>query len=97
MAGLASGFAYFAQYFYAFAYNAVKLTWEHPYEQETSSKKWFNCIGMTWHTLATVMVLASYCLLIFGAIEIYTAQSLDRTEHHWLISFFTKSLPAFVK
>lgn len=97
LAGLASGFAYFAQYFYGFEYNAVQLTWEHPFEKELSSKKWFNRIAIAWHTMAALMVLASYCLVVFGAIEIYEAQSLARAEHHWPISLFAKSFPAFVR
>ncbi|MGV1871002.1 hypothetical protein [Agrobacterium rosae] len=97
MAGLASGFAYFAQYFYGFEHHAVKLTWEHPYEKDLSSKKWFNRIAISLHTLAALMVLLSYALVIFGAVGVYEARSLARTEHHWPISLFAKSFPAFVK
>jgi hypothetical protein len=77
LAGLASGFGYFAQYLYGFEHNAVQLTWKHPYSSDLPSRRWWARSAGLLHALAAILVFTSYALVIFGALCIYSARGIS--------------------
>ncbi|WP_043620285.1 hypothetical protein [Ensifer sp. ZNC0028] len=73
LAGVASGFAYFAQFLYSGAHDDVKLTWEHPYCDNPPSQDRRLRWGIFWHVLCVCAVLASYGCIILGLIGAWAA------------------------
>lgn len=65
-AGMASGFAYFAQYLYHDVVETQEMHWDRPYIRDTaatvSPMRW----GQFWHFTCVLTVLVSYGLLITG-------------------------------
>ncbi len=72
-AGMASGFAYFAQYLYQQVVESQEMHWERPYIRETVKSARPMRWGKFWHILCVVMVLVSYGLLIAGLVLAYMA------------------------
>lgn len=75
VAGMASGFAYFAQYLYHEVAEAREMHWERPFIRDTrasaSPMRW----GMFWHVLCVIAVPCSYVLLTSGLTLAYLALS----------------------
>lgn len=71
LAGLAAAFAYVTQFCYGAAYDAYRLSFDHPFTHEESSAKPWRWVGIAFHVLAVITVAASYGALISGAVLIY--------------------------
>lgn len=75
LAGVASGFAYFAQMLYSAAHDDVKLTWDHPYCENSPSQDRSLRFGIFWHSLCVCAVLASYSCIIIGLVSAWNVLS----------------------
>ncbi|MCZ7912286.1 hypothetical protein O9X94_23415 [Agrobacterium leguminum] len=64
--GVASGFAYFAQYCYNRAAEEARMTWDHPYIEYGDQSKRYNRTGAVWHYASCAAVIASYLATITG-------------------------------
>ncbi|MDX1004620.1 hypothetical protein [Sinorhizobium medicae] len=73
LAGLASGFAYFAQMLYSVAHDDAVLMWKYPYCENKPSQDGRLRFGIFWHTLCVCTVAASYGCIILGLVEAWAA------------------------
>ncbi|WP_085026904.1 hypothetical protein [Ensifer aridi] len=64
--GLASGFAYFAQYLYPATHVKWQLTWEFPYIKEGEGADRLRRFAAFWHALCIAFVIASYSITVLA-------------------------------
>lgn len=66
LSGLASGWAYFAQFQYLDSHSEAELTWDHPFvyhgEKADRAERW----GKFWHGLCVAFVVFAYCATALG-------------------------------
>lgn len=74
--GMASGWAYFAQYKYLDGHNEATLHWDHPHvrhgEKSELAERW----GMFWHALCVAFVVFSYAATALGLWNAWGAMNI---------------------
>lgn len=75
--GLASGFAYFAQYLYQSTHTEWELTWMYPYIKENDGADRLRRFGTFWHALCIASVVASYSASVLGLWSAWRAMMLS--------------------